>query len=100
MGQRNIRSINKKGPAPERSEKSKSNPHKRSRKRDGRLCRQASRPRQTNGQQADFGHIWKEDTHKALAPPACTQPIQGMVWSRVKDSEDMVWGGERGKIYF
>ena len=33
---------------------------------------QASRSRQMNEQQADFGHIWKGGTHKAQAPPANT----------------------------
>ena len=67
---------------------------------DNKLCREASRPRQTNGQQADFGHIWKEGTRKAQAPPACIQPIQEMVRSGVRDSKGMVWWWGEGKNLF
>ena len=67
---------------------------------DGKLCRQAFRPWQMNGQQANFGHIWKEGTCKAQAPPTYTQPIQGMVKSGVRDSEGMVWWWGEGKNLF
>ena len=42
-----------------------------------------------NGQQASFGHIWSESTHKAQILPACTQLIQSMVRS----------GGQRFRGY-
>ena len=53
-----------------------------------------------NEQQTDFGHIWKEGTRKAQAPPAYTQPIQSMVRSRVRNSEGMVWWWGEGKNLF
>ena len=62
---RNVKPNIKYSPTPQESGKSKSSSHKRSKKMDGRLCRQASRPQQTNDQQTDFGHIWKEGMRKA-----------------------------------
>ena len=46
--------------------------HIKGQRTNSRLCRQASRPRWTRKQQADFGHIWKEGTRKAQTSPAYT----------------------------
>ena len=64
---------------------------------NGRLCRQASRPRRTSKQQTDFGHIWKEGTRKAQTSPAYTQPIQDAVKSWVRGKRAWFSGGEKGK---
>ena len=41
-----------------------------------------------------------EHTHRAKAPPTCTQPIQG--WWAMGQGYDRVWssGGEKGETYF
>ena len=75
----------------------KSSSRKRSKKTDGRLCREASKPRQANDQQADFGHTWKGGMRKAQTPPACTQPIQGMVRLWVRGKRAWFGNGERKK---
>ena len=64
---------------------------------DGRLCRQASRPRRMSEQQADFRHIWKEGTRKAQTLPVYTQPIQDVVRSWVSGKRAWFGGEERGK---
>ena len=65
---------------------------------DGRLCRQAFKPRWTSEPQTDFGHIWKKGTRKAQASPACTQPIQDAVRSWVRCKRVWFGGRERGKL--
>ena len=40
------------------------------------------------------------DLFKAQAPPACNQPIQGMVRLWVRDSEGMIWWWGEGKNLF
>ena len=44
--------------------------------------------------------MWKEGMHKAQTSPACTQPIQDMVRSWVRDKRAWFGGGESGKTYF
>ena len=67
---------------------------------DGRLCRQASKPWRMSERHADFGHKWKEGTHKVQTLPAYTQPIQGIVRSWVRGKRAWFGGGEREKTYF
>ena len=93
---RSVKPSNNKGPAPKGSGKSKSSSHKRS-KTNGRLCRQAFRPRRTSEQQIDFGHIWKEGTRKAQTSLSCTQPIQDAVRSWVRSKRTWFGGTERFK---
>ena len=62
-----------------------------------RMCRQASRPRQTHEQQADFRYTWKWSTRKAQTSPACTQPIQEVVKSWVRGKRAWSSGREKGK---
>ena len=66
---------------------------------DGRLCRQASRPRRTHEQQANFGYTWKGGTRKTQTSPTCTQPIRDMVRSWVRGKRAWFDGGEREKTY-
>ena len=63
----------------------------------GKMCRQASRPRQTREQQTDFGCTWKWSTRKAQTSLACTQSIQEVVRSWVRGKRAWSGGGERGK---
>ena len=72
MDQINIRSIIKESPTPERSGKSKSSPHKRSKKTDDRFCRQASL--QIIADEWPVSRFW---THgrKAQAKPRHHQPV-------------------------
>ena len=82
---------------PLRGARNKKTAHIKGQKIDGRLCRQASKPRRTSEQQTDFGHIWKEGTRKAQTSPACTQPIQDAVRSWVRGKRTWFGGGVRGK---
>ena len=64
---------------------------------NGRLCRQASRPRRTREQQVDFEHIWKKGTRNAQTSLACTQLIQDTVKSWVRGKRAWFGGREKGK---
>ena len=61
------------------------------------MGRQASKPRQTHEQQADFGHIGKGGTRKAETSPTCTPPIWDMVRSWVRGKRAWFGGRDRGK---
>ena len=49
--------------------------HKRSRM-SNRMHRRDFRSWETHEQQTSYRYAWKWSTHKAQAPPTCTQPIQ------------------------
>ena len=61
--------------------------HKKSRT-SNRMYRQAFKSWKIHEQQISHGHTWKWSTHRAQAPPTCTQPIQGGRGLKVK--KDMV----------
>ena len=64
------------------NEESESSPRHKKSRTGGRMCREASRPWQT--QRASFWHTQKLSTRKVHASPICTQPIQKVVGHRLE----------------